>query len=120
LANEAFYGFYKTKHDFKVIATELLVPMAVAYADDDHIDFNAGGDDRNDKDAENFPQPVSPVLVQQAPAGVIPAPVSVQQAPVGLDLGTQWVDGNRRSARLVSKQFGTIYVDGLRKSARLC
>ena len=53
------------------------------------------------------------------PSVAVPSPI--QQQPIAdslAELGSQWINGVRRSSRFQT-QMGTVYVNGLRRSARL-
>jgi hypothetical protein len=91
------------------ITVEVLVPMAttveVAVAEDD---FLAGG---NDDGGEALVPPSSPALS-------IPTDVpTADEDLVDDSMGTQWVNGVRRSARH-QPRMGSVFVNGLRRSAR--
>jgi hypothetical protein len=89
------------------ITVEVLVPMAAAVAVGE-VDFLAGG---NDDGGEVLIPPSSPALS-------IPADVpTADEDLVDDSMGTQWVNGVRRSARH-QPMMGSVFVNGLRRSAR--
>ena len=57
----------------------------------------------------------------EAPSPIETVPIPSKQQPVSdahSNMGSQWIGGCRRSARL-QPQMGTVFVKGLRRSARL-
>jgi hypothetical protein len=65
-----------------------------------------GFDDQNDSQA-----------VVDPPASLVVVAEELSMADSFSELGSQWVDGQRRSARL-QPQLGSVFVNGLRRSAR--
>jgi hypothetical protein len=98
----------KLVSESSMITAEVLVPVAatVAVGEDD---FLAGG---NDDGGEVLIPPSSPAALS------IPADVpTADDDLVDGSMGTQWVNGVRRSARHQPK-MGSVFVNGLRRSAR--
>jgi hypothetical protein len=137
LQNEPFYASYKTKKDFEIVATvkyaapktapafraltmlllmnapcfdqyKTALPLEAQALDDDDGDEGEIISGGNDDEGEVLVPPCSAALS-------IPAHVPTADALDGL--GSQWVNGLRRSARHQPK-MGSVYVNGLRRSAR--
>ena len=67
-------------------------------------------------DEYNSALPLGSQAVVDPPAPSVPADLSMANS--FSELGSQWIDGRRRSARL-QPQLGSVFVKGLRRSARL-
>ena len=84
-----------------------------------------GGDEEEIVESDPIPVPVEAVVTPEARVTVTvdtsesaSDEVSTTTSHASDDLGSQWINGRRRSARLQSP-LGSLYVSGLRRSARL-
>jgi hypothetical protein len=136
LQNAPFYASYKTKKDFKIVPKELLVPMPAmesAAPNTAHVlsAVNMPCFDQYNSALPSEPQALNDdeedeiISVGSDDEGEVVDPSSSPALSILTDvddnlvdwLGTQWVNGVRRSARHQPK-MGSVYVNGLRRSAR--